>query len=82
MSKFVAYVFKSECVKTEYDPFGNEVSELIKFDKPQEKMIASGTEEFCNDALDRYIKKHPGATGGVMETMAQGDPWHSFWSRV
>lgn len=55
----------------------------VEFDSPQPKLIASGSEVFCQDALARYMAKHPDSgNGGVIEVTERGDPWHAQWAKV
>jgi len=54
----------------------------VEFDEPKPKMIASGSESFCQEVLDRYREKHPDVNGGVIETTEVGDPWQGQWMKV
>lgn len=54
----------------------------LEFEEPKAKMIASGSEEFCQGALERYQEKHPGTEGGVVESTQNGDLWHNDWRKV
>lgn len=77
-----AFVSLTEHNKETYDDFGNRTVTRVQFDEPKNKMIASGDQEYCERALEKYIEKHPGTTGGVIEALGVGDPWEKDWNKI